>query len=104
MGSLLKMAQVEEKNFADQVEEDLTKNLAEGSRKGFIRKVYCILSSQLVMTAGAVVTSLYYQPYRQLLAQSTGLFILMFVVGLVCMYALGCYRQVARTVPVNYLL
>jgi len=59
------MAQVEEKNFADQVEEDLTKNLSEGSRKGFIRKVYSILSVQLTMTAGAVVLSLYSQKYRE---------------------------------------
>jgi len=67
MGRLLfrNMAEIVDKNFADQVEEDLTKNLSEGSRKGFIRKVYSILSVQLVMTASAVMFSLYSQRYRE---------------------------------------
>jgi len=59
------MAEIVDKDFADQVEEDLNKGLAEGSRKGFIRKVYSILSVQLTMTAGAVVFSLYSQRYRE---------------------------------------
>ena len=27
-----------------------------------------------------------------------------FVASMVCLYVLGCYRQVARTVPGNYIL
>ena len=40
------MAQIEEKGFADQVEEDMSKNLCDSARHGFIKKVYSILSVQ----------------------------------------------------------
>ena len=38
--------QVEERGFADQVEEDLNKNLSDSARHGFIKKVYSILAVQ----------------------------------------------------------
>ncbi len=38
--------QIEETNFTYQVEKDLSKNLSDTARHGFIKKVYSILSVQ----------------------------------------------------------
>lgn len=82
----------------------LGKNLSEGSRIGFIRKVYMILSSLMLLTTG-VVAYIYNSPeVSTYLDRSPGIMILTMAVMVSIMYALGCYKEVARSVPINYIL
>jgi len=69
---------IEEKNdeagFASQVIEDLdSKTLSDKSRIGFIRKVYGILSVELITTAVFVMVSLYSKAYRTLIDENISL-------------------------------
>lgn len=88
----------------DDEDYGLGKNLSEGSRIGFIRKVYMILSALMLLTVG-VVAYIYNNPsVSNYLNKSPGIMILTMSVMITIMYALGCYKAVARTVPINYIL
>lgn len=78
--------------------------LYESSRIGFIRKVYSILSAQLILTAvmcGVVMGS---EDVRMYLYQNPWIVLLSAIITIPIMYALGCYPAVARSVPINYVL
>ena len=84
----------------------LSKNLSEGNaRIGFIRKVYGILTAQLALTAFSVslamidpiATSNFYRRFAFL-------WVVAMVGYMVTLYALGCYKSIARSVPTNYIL
>lgn len=88
----------------DDEEDGLGKNLSEGSRMGFIRKVYLILSSLMLLTL-AEVTYIYNNPKVSLyLRQHPAIMIVALIVMITIMYTLGCYQSVARSVPINYIL
>lgn len=70
----------------------------------FIRKVYLILSFQLLMTSGFVVASCKYESYRQFMAEKTYVMIIAVILNLCSLYALVYIRSLARNVPWNYLL
>ena len=38
------------------------------------------------------------------MANNIAVLVVSFVVSMICLYALGCYRKIARTVPLNYIL
>lgn len=77
-----------------------TKNL----RGGFIRKVYLILLSQLLVTTLAVVI-VYTNPSIQRFQKTNyWLLIICVVISICSIYALGCYKSLARSVPTNYLI
>lgn len=81
------------------------KNLSEGSvRIGFIRKVYSILAAQLTMTAAFTSYVCFSDSAALWLQQNVWLLGLCCFVTIICMYALGCYPSVARSVPTNYIL
>lgn len=85
--------------------DGLSKGLADNSRLGFIRKVYGILSAQLTMTAFAVCLAMIDQnASRDFFRRNTGLLFVALTVYIITLYALGCYRSVARAVPTNYIL
>ena len=73
-------------------------------RMSFIRKVYLILSAQLLLTTGAVAMSLVHPSYGKFIEQNIWLLITAAVVNIVTLYALVCYKSLARSVPLNYLL
>lgn len=74
------------------------------ARAGFIRKVYSILSTQLLCTAGVVMAVFLSDGFRLWLHNNPWVLIVSIVLNLVSMYALGCYRSLARSVPINYIL
>lgn len=80
------------------------KSLSASSRMGFIRKVYCILTAQLVLTAAFCVAIFASDGFRLWLFQNPWVLIVSSVLSIVLMYALGCYKQIARSVPLNYVL
>lgn len=75
-----------------------------GVRLGFIRKVYYIISFMLLVTFGMVAVTYFVPAVRYWQVQNYWLMIVCSVLTLIIMYVLGCFRQVARAVPWNYLL
>lgn len=88
-------------------EEDfgLSKSLSGGSRLNFIRKVLGILTAQFALTAIGVTFTVAnrYQAIPFFNAH-VYLLIVSLVVYIVCLYALGCYKSISRSVPTNYIL
>jgi len=85
--------------------QGLGRKLSENSRMGFIRKVMGILCAQLVFTAAGVVFSVVYSnELEYFFATNSYLLWMALTVNIICMYALGCYRSIARNVPTNYIL
>lgn len=83
----------------------LSKGLSGQTRLNFIRKVMGILSAQFALTAmgvGIAVANRYQAiPFFQ---THFYLLIISLVVYIVCLYALGCYKSISRSVPTNYIL
>ena len=71
---------------------------------GFIRKVYGILSFQLVITAIVCVLPLISTGFRTFLLSHFWLAIVAGVVALAISCALSCVPSIARSVPTNYIL
>jgi len=90
--------------FADGIEYDLDKELTATSRSGFIRKVYGILTAQLVCTAFFVSLACWNPAYKEFTQGHTALWVFSLIITIICIYALGCYKQIARSVPLNYTL
>ena len=76
----------------------------ENIRSGFIRKVYLILSTQLIITFLFILISFNVKSFREFQRANTWLLWVSIVLTIVLMYALGCYKEIARKVPLNYIL
>jgi FtsH-binding integral membrane protein len=77
---------------------------AQTLRLGFIRKVYLILSTQLVLTAALIAVSVSHDQYRLFVKANPWLLITCGVVAIITLYALVCYSAVSRRTPWNYML
>lgn len=85
--------------------EDLNKGLAKNMRVPFLRKVLGILAVQFVFTAlGCSLVYTNVEGVKLFFNRNEGIMAVCLVGYLICLYALGCYRSVARTVPINYIL
>lgn len=84
--------------------EEEPEGLLKNSRQNFVRKVYGIVCYQLLMMSAFVIAAASILPLRTFLRTNMVLFILSLVVTLSTMYALACYKMVARSVPINYIL
>lgn len=73
-------------------------------RRGFIRKVYLILTVQLSITLAFIALFLYHKPTQRFVANHPELFIIAIVVFIVVMIALACCGDLRRKTPVNYIL
>ena len=73
-------------------------------RLNFIRKVYLILSCQLIFTT--IFVSIVYNSIvlSSFVSESIWLAILSLIVYLVCIILISCVDYAARTVPLNYIL
>ena len=88
----------------EQYEEEPYKGLSQDSRMGFIRKVYLILASQMVVTAALVILALTSASFNMFIKTSPGFFLLMMFTYIICMYTLFCYPSIARTTPTKYIV
>ncbi len=79
-------------------------NLEGSVRLGFIRKVYSILAVQLSVTAIFVSAVLSSDRFEYWLHQNPWVLVMSSIASVIILYALGCYRSVARSVPINYIL
>jgi FtsH-binding integral membrane protein len=73
-------------------------------RLGFIRKVYGILSIQLIITTFLCVVSMSSPTFSKFQVKNWWLSIVCAVVSIAIMLAICCFREVGRNVPTNYIL
>lgn len=83
------------------------KDYGEITRMGFIRKVYGILSTQLVLTFGFILLG-QVPAVKSALFSNAGTSMTFFWIALVLSFVtlipLACVRAIGRTVPINYIL
>ena len=73
-------------------------------RKSFIIKVYSILLFQLLITTSSAVAAYNIEQITEFLQANTWIAIIggiLFIVGTI---TLGCFKKIARSVPINYIL
>lgn len=75
----------------------------ESIRKGFIRKVYSILTIQLLITLGIIMLFVFHDPTRTFVKQHRELFWISLVVVIVTMIAMACCESVRRNSPINFI-
>jgi FtsH-binding integral membrane protein len=72
-------------------------------RLGFIRKVYGILTLQLFITV-ALCSLTFINDVRMFIQQNTALFWVSVILSLILIIPLLCFKNVAKKVPLNYIL
>lgn len=75
----------------------------ESIRKGFIKKVYSILTAQLSVTLGFIAMFVYHQPTNHWVRSHRELFWVALVILIVTMIALACCESVRRKSPMNFI-
>lgn len=75
-------------------------------RMGFIRKVYGILSFQLLLTVILCLAAMSSKSYFNFMMSAPGmaLFIFSIIMSLITCILLVCFRKLSRTTPTNYIL
>ena len=83
------------------------KDYSKMARMGFIRKVYGILSAQLVLTFGFILLGTI-PAVKSALSSNPGTTMTFFCIALVLSFVtlipLACVRSIGRSVPINYIL
>ena len=78
-------------------------DISQSMRLGFIRKVYGILSLQLMVTV--IMTSFsFMDAYKEFCRQNTWLFLLALGLNILIVIPLICFSSISRKVPINYIL
>lgn len=91
-------------NYDKVYEEDEQKEYMTEIRRGFVQKVYGILSATLLFTALICVGPTVDKGVQRFLADNLWILITFAILAFVPLYALFCFRNVARKVPINYIL
>jgi FtsH-binding integral membrane protein len=74
-------------------------------RQGFVKKVYSILGMQLIFTTLFVACCCQNAiGYKQFITDYKWLYGLAIIINITTLYALGCFKSVSKTVPMNYIL
>ncbi|XP_033320919.2 glutamate NMDA receptor-associated protein 1 lifeguard isoform X1 [Megalopta genalis] len=94
-------------NYAeDPTQHDLCKGFDfndKSIRRGFIRKVYSILMSQLLITVGIIALFLYHEPTKLWVRHHTEIFWICFAVTIVLIICMACCADVRRKSPMNFI-
>lgn len=81
----------------------LNSNINDSMRIGFIRKVYGILTAQLTLTA--LVASIgFMDSVKEYYATTMAPFWICFALTIIIIIPLACFKDIARKVPINYIL
>lgn len=92
-------------NFENKSEDNIYSpdKIEQNMRLGFIRKVYGVLCSQLIFTA--LLSSIgFLNSVRAYYYSTMWLFWFAFAITIVTCFALACFKSLAKSVPVNYIL
>eukprot|EP00128_Syssomonas_multiformis_P012007 Colp12_sorted_trinity150504_noHs@28236 len=73
-------------------------------RMAFIRKVYAILSFQLLVTCGIICLFLYQPKVKSFVQTSKPMFWSAWILSIVCVFAIACFGELRRRTPHNFIL
>lgn len=73
-------------------------------RLGFIRKVYTILSCQMMITTLFVTMTVTIQPLKETVQELWPVAIVAMLFSFILLIAILCFQRLAKTVPTNYIL
>ncbi|XP_078038311.1 glutamate NMDA receptor-associated protein 1 lifeguard isoform X2 [Augochlora pura] len=93
-------------NYGEDPSHDLYKGFDfndKSIRRGFIRKVYSILMSQLLITVGMIALFLYHRPTKLWVQHHTELFWICFAATIVLIICMACCPTVRRKAPMNFI-
>lgn len=82
----------------------MNKTLSENTRLPFIRKVYCILMTQLCITAIGVVISVQAKGFQDFFSRNLAIYVIAVVAYIMSVIMLGCFKSISHKVPLNYSL
>mmetsp|Transcript_118425 Transcript_118425/g.166480 ORF Transcript_118425/g.166480 Transcript_118425/m.166480 type:complete len:175 (+) Transcript_118425:119-643(+) len=74
------------------------------TRNGFIRKVYSILTCQMIITCLMCAISMTNTSYLLFQLNNPGLFYFSIFLSIAILCAMSCSQELSRTVPTNYIL
>lgn len=72
-------------------------------RRGFIRKVYSILTAQLGITLGFIILFMYHRPTKLWVQQHPEMFWIALGVMIVTLISMACCGSVRRKAPMNFI-
>ncbi|XP_023171498.2 protein lifeguard 2 isoform X2 [Drosophila hydei] len=72
-------------------------------RKGFIRKVYSILLTQLLFTCGVICIFMYHDPTKYFVRAHPNVVMVAMVVNIVVVISMACCETARRHFPVNFV-
>ena len=78
--------------------------LSKKARIGFIRKVYCTVASQLLLTAVCGLSAYNVPEITQFLDENKWISAVGSIVFIIGIIILGCFKSVSHRVPINYFL
>ena len=73
-------------------------------RHGFIRKVYAILSVQLLITLSFIALFVFVDPLAEYARDNIWMFIVALILTFVILIALACFENLRRQTPTNFIL
>lgn len=73
-------------------------------RLGFIRKVFGILSMQMIVTTLLCIISISSKSFSHFQKSHPEISIVCIIVSIVTLILLSCFRSISRTVPTNYIV
>ena len=91
------------KDFSDIANEKI-KDISVELRLGFIRKVYGILTAQLLFTTLLSFIAMESKSYQNFLLNHKGLLTFFFIILIVLPFIIVCFKDLMRTVPQNYII
>lgn len=77
---------------------------SDNNKLGFIRKVYGILTAQLLITSLFVIIGVVSESFNSFLKENFWIMIVCGVVSIIVLIFLVCFQKFAREVPTNYIL
>lgn len=90
--------------YGDQAGLNDGTKLSGKARAGFISKVYSVLSFLMIITLIVVLIICLSNDVLRFFVTNSWILLLTGIISMICVYALGCYPSVARSVPINYIL
>ncbi|EAR90206.1 inhibitor of apoptosis-promoting Bax1 protein (macronuclear) [Tetrahymena thermophila SB210] len=92
-----------QEEFNQQLFQKQNEGLLGNTRLGFIRKVYLILGTQLLVTVLMTVGAMYSPGFTTFQQNNLWLLYTCIVIMFIVEIALFCFRNIAKTVPINYI-
>ena len=91
-------------NLYGEKEEEIKNEIEVNIRLGFVRKVYGILTFQLLFTSFFSLWCMSSDSLKKFLLENRGLFYLIFFLEIALSFTIICCKGITRSVPINYIL